>query len=85
MTDAELLGRFVRAESRPLAQHAFAGLVRRHVDWVYSAARRMVRAELLRFGSEAAHEILREVDPVRDKALRRIDDFLDRVAPAERR
>src|SRR4051812_48253593 len=43
MTDAELLGRFVRAESRPLAQHAFAGLVRRHVDWVYSAARRMVR------------------------------------------
>jgi len=49
------------------------------------AAQRMVRAELLRFGSEAAHEILREVDPVRDKALRRIDDFLDRVAPAERR
>ena len=43
MTDAELLGRFVWAESRPLAQHAFAGLVRRHVDWVYSAARRMVR------------------------------------------
>jgi RNA polymerase sigma factor (sigma-70 family) len=43
MTDAELLGRFVRAESRPHAQHAFAGLVRRHVDWVYSAARRMVR------------------------------------------
>src|SRR5437867_2286779 len=42
MTDAELLGQFVRAESRSLAQHAFAGLVRRHVDWVYSAARRMV-------------------------------------------
>src|SRR5512132_4062759 len=43
MTDAELLGQFVRAESRALAQHAFAGLVRRHVDWVYSAARRTVR------------------------------------------
>ena len=45
------------------------------------AARRMHRAELVRFGPEAAHEILREADPVRDKALRRIDDFLDRVVP----
>ena len=42
MTDAQLLGQFVRATSRANAQHAFAGLVRRHVDWVYSAARRMV-------------------------------------------
>lgn len=47
------------------------------------AARRLPRAELVRFGDKAAHEILREADPVRDKALRRIDDFLDRVAPAE--
>ena len=46
------------------------------------AARRITRAELVRFGPEAAHEILREADPVRDKALRRIDDFLDRVVPA---
>ena len=46
------------------------------------AARRLPRAELLRFGPEAAHEILREADPVRDKALQRIDDFLDRVVPA---
>ena len=45
------------------------------------AARRITRAELVRFGPEAAHEILRESDPVRDKALRRIDDFLDRVVP----
>jgi lysophospholipase len=45
------------------------------------AARRMPRAELVRFGPEAAHEILREEDAVRDKALRRIDDFLDRVVP----
>src|SRR5215213_436187 len=43
MTDAELLGQFVKAGPRAHAQHAFAGLVRRHVDWVYSAARRMVR------------------------------------------
>ena len=43
------------------------------------AAQRITRAELVRFGPEAAHEILREADPVRDKALRRIDDFLDRV------
>ncbi|MCA1662471.1 MAG: alpha/beta hydrolase [Novosphingobium sp.] len=47
------------------------------------AARRLPRAELLVFGAEAAHEILREADPVRDEALARIDDFLERVAPAE--
>ena len=46
------------------------------------AARRLPRAELVRFGEDAAHEILREADPVRDRALRRIDDFLDRVVPA---
>lgn len=44
------------------------------------AARRLPRAELLAFGPEAAHEILREVDPVRDRALARIDQFLDRIA-----
>ena len=33
-------------------------------------------AELVRFGKESAHEILREVDPVRDRALREIDTFL---------
>ena len=47
------------------------------------AARRLPRAELLRFGVEAAHEILREADEVRDKAVQRIDDFLARVASAE--
>lgn len=46
------------------------------------AARRLPHAELLRFGLEARHEILREADPVRDKALAAIDAFLDRVAPA---
>ena len=44
------------------------------------AIRRAVRllpdARLLEFGPEAAHEILREADPVRDRALARIDSFL---------
>ena len=33
-------------------------------------------ARLVRFGNESAHEILREVDPVRDRALGEIDIFL---------
>ena len=31
---------------------------------------------LVRFGKESAHEILREVDPVRNRALGEIDIFL---------
>jgi lysophospholipase len=46
------------------------------------AASRLPQSELVRFGSEARHEILREVDPVRNRALAVIDAFLDRVAPA---
>lgn len=45
------------------------------------AAARLPRAELLRFGEEAHHEILREADPVRDRALAAIDRFLDQIAP----
>jgi len=45
------------------------------------AALRMPRAELVRFGAESAHEILREVDPVRDRALAVIDPFLYQMAP----
>jgi lysophospholipase len=45
------------------------------------AARRLPRGELLRFGSEARHEILREADPVRDRAIAAIDEFFDRAAP----
>lgn len=44
-------------------------------------ARRLPDAELVRFGPESAHEILREADAVRDRALAAIDDFLDRRAP----
>ena len=46
------------------------------------AAKRLPFGELLSFGSEAAHEVLREVDAVRDRAMAAIDEFLDRVAPA---
>lgn len=46
------------------------------------AARWLPDCELLRFGKEARHEILREADPVRDIAIAAIDDFLDRKAPA---
>ncbi|MFW2852886.1 alpha/beta fold hydrolase [Sphingomonas sp. TX0543] len=34
-------------------------------------------AEVMRFGAESAHEILREADPIRDRALAAIDRFLD--------
>ena len=44
-------------------------------------AARLPHAELHRFGRDAAHELLREADPVRNRALTLIDDFLDRRAP----
>jgi lysophospholipase len=43
------------------------------------AAARLPRGELVTFGPEAYHEVLRETDPVRDRALAAIDDFLDRA------
>jgi len=43
------------------------------------AAGRLPRAETLWFGAEAAHEILREADPVRARALAQIDTFLERA------
>jgi lysophospholipase len=46
---------------------------------IAAAAARLPHAETHWFGAEAAHEILREVDPVRDPALERIDAFLERV------
>ncbi len=45
------------------------------------AVRRLPRAEMLRFGGESRHEILRECDEVRNKALAAIDEFLDRTLP----
>jgi lysophospholipase len=44
------------------------------------AARRLPRAELLIFGEESYHEILREIDPIRDLAIEGIDGFLTLIA-----
>ena len=46
------------------------------------AASRLPQGEMVAFGAEAYHEILREVDPVRDRAMAAVTEFLDRVAPA---
>ena len=55
------------------------------VSWpaIRRAARRLPQAELVGFGAECRHEILREVDPVRDRALAAVADFLNRHAPAK--
>ena len=45
-------------------------------------AKRLPNAELLLFGKEAAHELLRESDGVRDRVLDAISKFLDRSALA---
>ncbi len=49
---------------------------------VLDAAKRLPNAQLISFGKEASHEILREADSVRDRAMNAIAQFLDRVAPA---
>ncbi len=45
-------------------------------------SKRLPNGQLLVFGREAAHELLREADGVRDKILHAADEFLDRYAPA---
>lgn len=42
---------------------------------------RLPNSELHCFGLNAAHELLREADEVRDECLRRIEDFFDTHAP----
>lgn len=44
---------------------------------IHRAVKRLPNVFPLIFGPEAAHEILRESDPVRNRALEAIDDFLD--------
>jgi lysophospholipase len=48
---------------------------------IEEAAERLPAGELVRFGKEAQHEILRDTDAVRERAKAVIDEFLDRVAP----
>ncbi|GAA4643181.1 alpha/beta hydrolase [Pontixanthobacter gangjinensis] len=50
------------------------------MDCIESAAQRLPNGELLAFGNEAEHEILREVDEVRNRAMSAIDEFLNRIA-----
>lgn len=45
------------------------------------AANRLPKGEMIAFGEDAHHEILREVDAVRDRAMAAVSEFLDRVAP----
>lgn len=47
---------------------------------IEEAAKRLPNAELLMFGDEAHHEILREVDDVRDRAMAGVATFLDEHA-----
>lgn len=47
----------------------------------HRVAARLPGARLVRFGPEAAHEILREADAVRLRALGEIDSFLNAEAP----
>lgn len=42
--------------------------------------KKLPNGEILLLGKEAAHELLREADPVRDACLNRIRDFFDRHA-----
>ena len=53
------------------------------VAWpaIERAAARLPQAELIAFGPESAHELLREADPVRDAVLAAIEAFLARHAP----
>ncbi len=51
-----------------------------HADCV-RAVERLAKGELCAFGDEARHEILREVDAVRDRAMDAVTEFLDRTAP----
>jgi lysophospholipase len=45
------------------------------------AAKRLPNGRLVTFGAEAHHEILREVDEVRDRVMHEIAMFLDEVLP----
>lgn len=44
---------------------------------------RLPDARIIRFGKESAHEILREADAVRDRAIGEIDAFLEAQAPRQ--
>ena len=49
-------------------------------DAIADAVARLSDCRLVRFGEEAHHEILREEDAVRDRAIAACDEFLSRIA-----
>ncbi|MBN8808557.1 MAG: alpha/beta hydrolase [Sphingomonas sp.] len=51
-------------------------------DAAVAVGEAMPNCRIVRFGDESAHEILREADPVRDRALAVIDAFLDEKVTA---
>jgi len=74
--------RQLRAESRLKAMHIPTLMLVPMADELVDAKAAIVLApklhdcRLLRFGKEAAHEVLREVDSVRNRAIGEIDIFL---------
>jgi len=48
----------------------------------FRVAARLPDCTIVRFGNESAHEILREADAVRDRAIAAIDSFLEQRVPA---
>lgn len=50
---------------------------------VIKDSKRLPHSETLIFGKEAAHELLRETDAVRDQCIERIQTFLDQHAPVK--
>ncbi len=52
-------------------------------NMIARAARRIRHSKLIQFGKESRHEILRECDPVRERALAAIAEFLDQTVSAE--
>ena len=49
---------------------------------IVADSKRLPNADVLIFGNEAAHELLREADGVRDQCLAAIDAHWDKHAPA---
>lgn len=49
---------------------------------IAAACARLPHCELIKLGPEARHEILREIDPVRERAMSAIARFLDSAAPS---
>lgn len=67
--------------STPVLIEATPGDLLVEIGAIERAARRLPRAQLVRFEREARHELWREEDGIRDRAIGAVDEFLDRVAP----